>query len=313
MSKRHHRLSPVKLILLLIFLTAGWYLTYRVRLWQAGREREWVLGESTATPLYESLWRPQVSSSDLNSEAIEFGYPVKAALSVDFESGQVYYARNVGEKLSVASLTKIMTAMVTLDHAVMTDVLIVPQEALDGLPEDSSIMGISIGEKYTVKDLLYGLLLPSGNDAARTLAIGLAGSQENFVYWMNRRAQSLGLKNTHFANPSGLDDLQNYSTVRDLAILTHYALTNYPDINFIVGQRQYEISHTSDHKYIFFGNFNDLMLVYDGVDGVKPGNTAEAGSCLIATATQNGRRTMAIVLGSIHRNAAAIKLLDLGK
>lgn len=255
------------------------------------------------------LWYPQLLEKNVGQGELEIN--AKAALALDYDTGEVFYAKNPSLPLPFASLAKVMTAMVVLNHALAKDELVVPAEAdLNNLPEGSSYMGLTAGEQYSVEDLLYGLLLPSGNDAARTLAIGLAGDLETFVYWMNREAKVLGLKNTKFDNPSGLDNPQSHSTVYDLAILTHFALTKYPLIARIVATRQYEIPYTDQHKYLFFGNFNDLMIVYPNVDGVKPGNTESAGSCLIATSTREGKRMMTIVLGASARNPETIKLLD---
>lgn len=256
-----------------------------------------------------TMWRLQIANEEIGQDEIEAN--AKAALALDFETGQVFYSKESNLRLPFASLAKIMTAMVVLDHAVPEQVLEVPPEAaMENLPDGSSFMGVTPGEKYTVRDLLYGLLLPSGNDAACTLAISLAGDLNTFSYWMNRKAAAIGLSGTHFTNPSGLDEQQSYSTIFDLAKLSQFALTRYPQIAQIVATRGYEIPYTLEHKYLFFGNFNDLMLVYPNIDGVKPGNTETAGSCLIATSTRESKRVMVIVLGTPARNPEAIKLLD---
>ncbi len=256
-----------------------------------------------------NLWQPQLFNENIGQDKLSIN--AKAALALDFETGQVFYSKKPHLHLPFASLAKIMTAMVALDHAAPDEILEVPPEAaMEKLPDGSSFMGVTPGEKYTVQDLLYGLLLPSGNDAARTLALSLAGDLDTFVYWMNRKAKAIGLSDTHFTNPSGLDDSNSYSTVFDLAKLSHFALTRYPQIAQIVATRGHEILYTTEHKYLFFGNFNDLMLIYPNIDGVKPGNTEEAGSCLIATSTREGKRVMVIVLGTPARNPETIKLLD---
>lgn len=299
-------------VVLIIFGVLAWTWSigsvsaiYRLQLRPADYQRD-----PAITPQHAHLWKPRLDEYQ-NGTELNFQQDIRAALSVNFETGEVYYAHNTQTKLPIASLTKIMTAIVALDHSNLEEKLTVPATALD-IPEDSSVMGVSVGESYTVGDLLYGLLLPSGNDAANAIAEGLAHSKEDYVYWMNRRARSLGLHNTRFANPSGLDDPDNFSTAFDLAVLAHYAITHYPPLEEIVASRQYEIPYTHEHKYLFWGNFNDLMLVYEGVDGIKPGNTEKAGSCLIATATRDDRKVMTVVLGATYRNAAAIKLLDLG-
>lgn len=306
------RLSSVKKIFFLIFLSV-----FSILILIAARnftKSEPILGikvveRETKQKEKNDLWQPEVLNETIGQDEVEVN--AKAALALDFETGQVFYSKAPFLPLPFASLAKIMTAIVVLDHAAPSAILEVPKEAaMEKLPEGSSFMGVTPGEKYAVWDLLYGLLLPSGNDAARTLAISLAGDEKTFSYWMNRKADAIGLKNTHFTNPSGLDDPDSYSTVFDLAKLSHFALARYPLISQIVATRGYEIPYTTEHKYLFFGNFNDLMLVYPNVDGVKPGNTEAAGSCLIATSTREGRRVMVIVLGTPARNPEAIKLLD---
>lgn len=304
MSKRKNKKYRFLFCLILLFFVLG-FLFFCLR-HNFYRPRD-LLGKPQESS--SKLWRP-LESSDFQNPILEID--AQAALSCDFSTGEIFFAKNLHQRLPTASLTKVMTAVVVLDLAAPEKVLEVPS-VVEDLPEDSSYMGVDPGEKYTILDLLYGLLLPSGNDAATAFSYGLTGGKpELFVYWMNRKAKALGLKNTNFSNSSGLDDLKNYSSVYDLGILSHYAVSHYPLLQEIVASRSYEIPYTEEHKYLFFGNFNDLMLAYKGVDGIKPGNTVEAGSCLIATATQEGKRVMSVVLGSSARNLPTIKLLDLG-
>lgn len=255
------------------------------------------------------LWQPRMADEKIGQDELEIN--ARAALALDFATGKVFYAKNPHQVLPFASLAKIMTAVVALNHAQPENELVVSLQAdFNELPLGSSYMGLTAGERYSVEDLLYGLLLSSGNDAALAIALGLASDLDTFVYWMNRESKVWGLKQTQFGNPSGLDDPRSRSTAYDLAILTSFALTQYPLISQIVASSQHEIPYTPDHKYLFLTNFNDLMFIYPNVDGVKPGNTEEAGSCLIATSTREGKRVLTVVLGASARNPETIKLMD---
>jgi D-alanyl-D-alanine carboxypeptidase (penicillin-binding protein 5/6) len=202
-----------------------------------------------------------------------------------------------------------MTAAIVLEFADPSSSIKIPSTAKKDLPPDSAVMGISTGETYTIRQLLYGLLLPSGNDAAKALAVATAGDEGRFVSLMNGKAAQLGLRNTHFTNASGLDDRGHYSTAYDLAVITKYAMS-FPEFQEIVRQGEYEIPYTPEHKYLHLVNANSMVNSYPGATGVKPGNTADAGNCLVATATRNGRDVMAILLDTPGRNSNMAKLFD---
>jgi D-alanyl-D-alanine carboxypeptidase (penicillin-binding protein 5/6) len=170
-------------------------------------------------------------------------------------------------------------------------------------------MGITEGEIYTVEELLYGLILHSGNDSAYALAEGTAGSVEEFTKWMNFKAKELGLLNTYFADPSGLDD-STYSTAYDLARLTEYALLN-TEFRRISKTRELEI-YSDTHKYMFLENQTNLLTSYPGVEGVKTGYTEEAGLCLITYSRNNGVELVGVVLNSLDRKGDMVLMLDFG-
>lgn len=226
----------------------------------------------------------------------------------DLSSDQIIYAKNVREKRPIASLTKIMTALVSLEHSETEQKFIVSEKAAK-VGEDS--MGLSAGEKLTLQDLLYGLMLPSGNDAADTIAEGVGGNVENFVSMMNEKVKLLGLQDTHFTNPSGLDgDGQHYSTAYDMAVISAQAWKNFPTFRQIVGTYEYDIAQSEEHKSYTLYNETNLLTSYPGVVGIKPGYTPDAGLCLVTLAQNGGHRILAVLLGSNDRRGEMRSLLD---
>ena len=200
-----------------------------------------------------------------------------------------------------------MTAIVALENGKISDELVVSREAAE-IGENA--MGISEGETYTLEELLYGLILHSGNDAAETIARGSRFGRENFVYLMNKKAEDLGLSDTRFINPSGLEGENNqYSTVYDLLVITRYALEN-PTFAKIVSTVEYEIPYTQDHKYIYLFNETNLLTSYPGVRGVKTGYTDEAGLCLVTYLNHEGHKIIAILLNAENRRQEMKDLLD---
>jgi D-alanyl-D-alanine carboxypeptidase len=229
-----------------------------------------------------------------------------SAVLIDKDSGKILYEKEAVKRMKIASLTKIMTAVVVLEHTTLQDTVYVTAKA-DSIGENT--MAISEGEIYTVEELLYGLILHSGNDAAYALAEHVAKDSGTFVNWMNKKAFELGLKDSYFADPSGLDD-STYSTPVDMARLTRYALKN-PDFKRIVSTL--EIDLTSDtHKYLSLYNQTNLLNTYPGVKGVKTGYTDEAGLCLVTYAENGGKNVIGVVLSSNDRKGDMIQMLDHG-
>ncbi len=229
-----------------------------------------------------------------------------SGLVVNIGSGEILFEKASNEKRKIASLTKIMTALVALEHKKPEEKIYVSKQAAD-VGENS--MEISEGEIYTLEELLYGLMLHSGNDAAYAISEGVAGDEKTFVDWMNIKARELELKNTYFADPSGLDD-STYSTPADLIKLTIYAL-NSPKFREIV--KTFEIELTgNEHKYIYLQNQTNLLTTYPGVQGVKTGYTEDAGLCLVTYALNNGIEMVGVVLNSIDRKGDMILMLDHG-
>ena len=231
-----------------------------------------------------------------------------SAVLIDADSGTVLYAKNANERLPMASTTKIMTAYVALSLAKPEHTICVDAEAV-GI-EGSSIY-LSEGEELTLEQLLYALLLESANDAAAAIAIGLSGSVEAFADEMNRKAQSLGLTNTHFTNPHGLHDEEHYTTARELALLSHTALQNEL-IQTIVSTRKTTIPHAGSDGVRLLVNHNKMLRLYDGCIGVKTGFTKQSGRCLVSAAERNGVRLIAVTINAPNDWNDHTAMLDYG-
>ncbi len=223
----------------------------------------------------------------------------RAALLADAQTGEILLSYNADQPLPPASTTKIMTALITLERANPDDMVEVPAAALIG----NASMGLVAGERLTVRDLLYGLLMVSGNDAAMALAYHVGGSPEAFVEMMNRRAAEMGLANTHFVNPHGLDAPEHLISAADLLVIAREAM-RYELFRQIVATPRARVAGR------LLINRNELLTTYPGADGIKTGTTDAAGQCLVASATRGGRQAIAIVLGSRDRYADARALLD---
>lgn len=222
-----------------------------------------------------------------------------AAILVDRRENSVLYRKNADMPLPMASTAKLMTVLVALETLSPDDVVTVPAEALVG----GATMGLQAGERVSVRALLYGALLPSGNDAAMTLALAAAGSEAAFVERMNRRAAEWGLTHTRFANPTGFDAPGQVSTAADLAELARRALA-HPLIAAIVALPQTEV------EGYHLQNTNQLLGAFAGAYGVKTGTTDEAGQVLIAAARRRQGDALSVVLRSPDRYADTRQLLD---
>lgn len=203
------------------------------------------------------------------------------------------------EPRPMASTTKIMTALLALENARLDEQVVVSPNAIVG----ESSMGLVPGEVLTVEDLLWGLLLNSGNDAAMALAEHIAGDEEGFVALMNGRAAQLGLSNTRFVNPHGLDAPGHLSSAYDLSRITEAALA-YPKFREIVATQ----AHTAAGHQLW--NRNLLLTTYPGADGVKTGTSEAARECLVGSVTQDGHQAVVVILGSEDRYGDAQELLD---
>ena len=210
----------------------------------------------------------------------------KRAYVLDAVSGRVLYEKNPEERSLIASTTKIMTALIVCEQCNVLDRMRIPKEAV-GI--EGSSMYLQEGEVLTLQELLYGLMLSSGNDAAVALAIYCGGTVEGFAELMNDKARNLGLRDTHFENPNGLDSPGHYSTARDLAVLAAYAMEN-PVFRKTVSTKQLMLGQRS------LTNHNKLLWRVEGADGVKTGYTKAAGRILVSSATRNNRRILAVTI-----------------
>lgn len=205
---------------------------------------------------------------------------------LDAVSGRVLFEKNCDERSLIASTTKIMTALVICEQCNVLDRMRIPKEAV-GI--EGSSMYLREGEILTLQELLYGMMLSSGNDAAMALAVYCGGTAEGFAEMMNDKARALGLMNSHFVNPNGLDAADHYSTARDLAVLAAYAMQN-PVFLKTVSTRSVTIGNR------FLRNHNKLLWLLDGADGVKTGFTKAAGRILVSSAVRNDRRLIGVTI-----------------
>ncbi|MDP2632400.1 MAG: D-alanyl-D-alanine carboxypeptidase family protein [Candidatus Curtissbacteria bacterium] len=233
----------------------------------------------------------------------------KSAIAVNAQTGEIIFNKNSKEKLPVASTVKIMTALVALENADPSALYTVSEKAA-AVGENS--MGLTVGEKLTLGELLYGLMLVSGNDAAVTVAEGVSGSEGAFVTKMNGMVVALGLGDTKFVNASGLDEDSGngYSTAYDMAVISHYVWQKYELFRKISSTYNEYIDYTPEHKAFDLYNDTNLLTTYPGVRGIKPGFTWEAGLCLVTYAENDGKKIIAVILGSDDRRGEMKELLD---
>ena len=221
---------------------------------------------------------------------------------MDAQTGRVLFEKAPDSRSLIASTTKIMTALIVCEQTNVLDRMRIPKEAV-GI--EGSSMYLKEGEVLTVQELLYGLMLHSGNDAAVALAIYCGGTVEGFVQLMNDKAHRLGLHNTHFENPNGLDAPGHYSTARDLAVLTAYAMKN-PIFAQTVGTKRVRVGQRS------LQNHNKLLWRVEGADGVKTGYTVAAGRILVSSAQREGRRLVCVTINDGNDWADHKTLLEEG-
>ncbi|MET3289571.1 UNVERIFIED_CONTAM: D-alanyl-D-alanine carboxypeptidase (penicillin-binding protein 5/6) [Brevibacillus sp. OAP136] len=233
----------------------------------------------------------------------------EAAALIDVASGRILYEKKGEQKMRIASLTKTMTAIVAIESSNLSDSVTVPPEAVG--VEGSSIY-LKNGEKLTLEDLLYGLMLRSGNDAAVTIATHVGGSVPGFVQMMNEKAAMIGMIHTNFMNPHGLDDSNmHYSTADDMVRLSAYALKN-PVFRQIVSTKVKNIAWEGESWERRLQNKNKMLNLYKGADGVKTGYTKLAKRCLASSATRDGRQLAVITLNAPDDWDDSMALMDWG-
>lgn len=236
-----------------------------------------------------------------------------AYIVVDLDDGNILFNKNSSTKLPIASLTKIMSAVVALDLADPDEQFMVSQTASDEIPTK---LLMQPGEKLSLEELLNAALLTSANDAVEVIQEGINKKYEAdiFVTAMNEKAKILGLKSTKFANPQGFDSQNNYSSAEDLARLSQYALTKYPLISQIVKKSFEQLPESQTHQQYRLNNWNGLIDVYPDINGLKIGNTAKAGKTTIVQSSRGGKNILVVLLGApgiVERDLWTAQLLDM--
>ncbi len=237
------------------------------------------------------------------------GISANAAVVVNGDSGDVLYSHNGDVRLPMASTTKIMTALVLLENCKNLDEEIVTTKEM--VTVEGSSMGLLPGDRVSYRALLYGMMLASGNDAANTVAIAVGGSVAGFVELMNKKAQDLGLKNTHFVTPSGLDAEGHYTTAYELALIARAALKN-SDFAEAAAAKSATLCYGNPPYKRSVSNHNRLLRMYDDVIGVKTGFTKKSGRCLVSAARRDGKLVIAVTLNDGNDWADHRFLLDTG-
>ena len=256
-------------------------------------------------PVFASEMPEEAASANAGGPSVS----AQCAAVIHMDTGEVLFVKNGEERRAMASTTKIMTALLTLEEAAIENREVeITREMV--LVEGSS-MGLREGDRLTLRDLAVGMLTVSGNDAANSAAIAISGSREAFVERMNQRAQELGLENTHFETPSGLDGETHYSTALDMAKLAAAAMQN-PDFAAIAGSKTAKVTFLSPEKAVTYQNHNKLLSLYEGCTGVKTGYTKKAGRCLVSAAERDGVRLVAVTLNAPDDWNDHAALLDYG-
>ena len=239
----------------------------------------------------------------------ELSINAKAALIVETNSGKIIYEKDIYEQNYPASVTKILTAILTIENCELDDVATVSQTAISHIPTGYVIAPLYIGEQITIKDLLYALMLKSANDAAYVLAEHVGGSVEGFSEMMNKKAEELECKNTHFVNPNGIHNQNHYTTAYDMYLISNYAMKN-ETFKEIVSTYEYTLSPTNKHplKDRIMKNTNNFVNPKNAyynkiVNGIKTGTTKQAGNCLITDSSDNGLEFITVILGAQTANS----------
>jgi serine-type D-Ala-D-Ala carboxypeptidase (penicillin-binding protein 5/6) len=232
----------------------------------------------------------------------------RAGILIDAASGTILWQRRPQLRLPIASTTKIMTAIVAMEHLAPQDVVTIAPVVPRVAPFRE---GLRAGEKVPAWKLFYALLLYSGNDDALALAIGAAGNRNAFLTLMNQKARQLGMRDTHFASPSGLVDVDNYSTASDMAVLSRYAMQS-ARFRAVVGTRVKRVAWAAPTYSKIYVNHNHLLGTFRGANGIKTGWTTKAQHCFVASAERDGIQLIAVVLASPDADKDARQLLTMG-
>jgi D-alanyl-D-alanine carboxypeptidase (penicillin-binding protein 5/6) len=230
----------------------------------------------------------------------------RSAILVDAETGQVLYELRADERRAMASTTKMMTAILLIERGNLDDLVVATENAVNTRYAN---LNMTPGETIPLRDMLYAILLRSSNDGSVAAAEYLCGTEQRFVQLMNEKAQELGLTNTRFANPHGLDHPDHYSTARDLATLARYCIQN-PLFNEIVRTRQARLLRSVNQQDVIVTTRAKSLKHLPGADGIKTGYTAKAGRCFVGSVTRNGWRLISVVLGSTDADKDTHALIE---
>ena len=218
----------------------------------------------------------------------------KSAILIEAKTGKVLFAKNEHAKMSMASTTKIMTALLALEYGDFNTEIIATKEMVT---VEGTALGLRVGDKITLEGLVYGMMLSSGNDAANAAALTVDETTEDFAKMMNKRARSIGAKETNFVTPSGLDAEQHYSTAYDMALIAATAMEN-PKFKEIASSKTAKIKFGNPPKDINISNHNRLLKEYNGCIGIKTGFTKKSGRCLVSAVERDGIRLIAVTLNA---------------
>lgn len=216
------------------------------------------------------------------------------ACIINSMTGDVIFSKNLNKRHTMASTTKIMTAIVAIERCKMDEIIIVSANAAN---QEGSSAYISEGQEIYMRDMLYGLMLNSGNDAAVAIAEHIAGDVDRFAELMNEKALELGLRETHFVNPNGLDDPEHFTTAGELALIARCAMT-MPEFREIVATQTAQAQPINSEEILYFSNHNKMLHLYEGATGVKTGFTKATGRCLVSAAKRDGMEFIAVTLGA---------------
>lgn len=240
----------------------------------------------------------------------------ESAIVIDNNTGMTLYSKEADKKMYPASTTKIMTALLVLENGNLNDAVTISETAVNSIGKDSSNAGLKAGETQTVQDLLYALMIPSANEAAFALGEYIDGTVEEFVARMNKRAEELGCKNTHFANPSGLHDDEHYTTAYDLSLIAREAMKNetfqkiVSTSSFTLPDNGYKRQSKFYTTNFLISQFIDTRYYYKNAIGIKTGSTSQAGNCLVSAAQSKGNTLIAVTLNAPKENNLVYSFVD---
>lgn len=295
-SKKNKKLNAVAIAMAILLCLGGFFVFFRLD--NAGTR----LADSSLTS--ESILFLSDKGNSLPAPTLS----AKSAVLIEVESGEVIFGKNADDRLPMASTTKIMTALVAIENADISKTVSVSPEAVG--VEGSSVY-LYAEERMTLEDLLYAMMLESANDAATAIAIEVGGDLDTFADMMNEKARKMGLSDSHFENPHGLDGETHYTTAYELALITREALSN-PVFREICSTYKKTIPLNETEGVRLLINHNKMLRSYDGAIGVKTGFTKKSGRCLVSAAERDGLAFIAVTLGAPDDWKDHTALLDYG-